>query len=196
MIGIAPKDWKPIDLELTPDALNIVKSNEKIFVIAGPGAGKTEIMAQRVSYLLQTGICSFPHRILGLSFKRDASTNLRERVLKRCGRKLAAQFDSFTNDAFSKSLLDRFRLGLPEWIRPIPGYRIAIRDEDELDQEILSFKKISKLIIELLKYNKPVLNALRITYRYILLDEFQDTTDLQYRLIKLISNENYRSLNF
>ncbi len=190
MVGISLEDWKPVDLELTPDALKIVKSDENLFVIAGPGAGKTEIMAQRVCYLLQTGICSFPYRILGLSFKRDASTNLRERVMKRCGRKLSAQFDSFTNDAFSKSLLDRFRLGLPEWIRPIPNYRIAIRSGEELDQEILGFKRISELVIELLKYNKPILNALRSTYKYILLDEFQDTTDLQYKLIKAAFKES------
>lgn len=185
MSRISPIDWKPIDLELTPEALEIVKSNENIFVIAGPGAGKTEIMAQRVCYLLQTGFCSFPFRILGLSFKRDASSNLRERVLKRCGRKLAAQFDSFTTDAFAKSLLDRFRLGLPEWIRPNPNYRIAIREGEEIKQEVLNFKEITNLVIELFKYNKQILNALRSTYKYVLLDEFQDTTDLQYKLIKI-----------
>jgi len=185
MSRISPIDWKPVDLELIPEALEIVKSNENIFVIAGPGAGKTEIMAQRVCYLLQTGICSFPFRILGLSFKRDASSNLRERVLKRCGRKLAAQFDSFTNDAFAKSLLDRFRLGLPEWIRPYPNYKIVNREGEEIEQEVLNFKEITNLVIELFKYNKPILNALRSTYKYVLLDEFQDTTDLQYKLIKI-----------
>ena len=178
-------DWKPVDLELTPEALLIVKSNENLFVIAGPGAGKTEIMAQRVCFLLQTGVCSFPFRILGLSFKRDADSNLRERVLKRCGRKLAAQFDSFTNDAFAKSLLDRFRLGLPEWIRPYPNYKIANREGEEIEQEVLNFKEITNLVIKLFQYNKPILNAIRSTYKYVLLDEFQDTTDLQYKLIKI-----------
>lgn len=184
MNRISPIDWKPVDLELTPEALELVKSNENIFIIAGPGAGKTEIMAQRVCYLLQTGICSFPFRILGLSFKRDASSNLRERVLKRCGRKLAAQFDSFTYDAFAKSLLDRFRLGLPEWIRPYPNYKIDNREGEEIEQEVLNFKEITSLVIKLFKYNRPILNAIRSTYKYVLLDEFQDTTDLQYKLIK------------
>jgi len=108
-----------------PEALKVVKSNENIIVLAGPGSGKTELLAQRIAFLLQTGMCPFPFRILALSFKRDSATNLEQRALKRCGIELTTRFDSFTIDAFAKSIFDRFRLVLPEQIRPIQNYIIS-----------------------------------------------------------------------
>ena len=61
---------------------------------AGPGAGKTEMLAQRADFLLRTGTCRYPRRILAISFKVDSSRNLKERVRRRCGLTLASRFDS------------------------------------------------------------------------------------------------------
>ncbi|BCJ65732.1 UvrD-helicase domain-containing protein [Polymorphospora rubra] len=44
--------------------------------MAGPGAGKTEFLAQRAAYLLQTAFCPWPRHTLAISFKRDAAANL------------------------------------------------------------------------------------------------------------------------
>ncbi|MDH1997445.1 UvrD-helicase domain-containing protein [Aeromonas caviae] len=76
---------------------------------AGPGAGKTEMLAQRADFLLRTGTCCYPKRILAISFKVDASRNLKERVQKRCGGDLASRLDSYTFHAFAKRIIDRFR---------------------------------------------------------------------------------------
>ena len=54
-------------------------------MVAGPGAGKTEFLAQRACFLLETGRCRHPKRILAISFKRDAAINLAERVRSRAG---------------------------------------------------------------------------------------------------------------
>lgn len=176
-----------------PEALKVVKSNENISVLAGPGSGKTELLAQRIAFLLQTGMCPFPFRILALSFKRDSATNLEQRALKRCGIELTTRFDSFTIDAFAKSILDRFRLALPEEIRPIQNYIIP-NDSDQVDNKnYLNFPGIQKLAIQIIKNNKHVKNAIRQTYKFVLLDEFQDTTSIQYQLIKL-SFENSSSI--
>jgi len=43
---------------------------------------------------------------------------------------------------------------------------------------------LSVLAEHILVLNPLVLKALRGTYRYVFLDEFQDTTDLQYQLVK------------
>lgn len=104
-----------------------------MLVVAGPGAGKTELLAQRASYLLQTGECPSPYRILAISFKRDAAENLKARVILRCGRESAARLDSMTYDAFAKDILDRFRLSLPATCRPSSNYRI-ITDRDAADE--------------------------------------------------------------
>jgi superfamily I DNA/RNA helicase len=108
---------------LEPAAEQVVRSVANCLVIAGPGAGKTELLAQRACFLLETSLCSAPHRILAISFKRDAAKNLEERVAKRCG-DLARRFDSMTLDAFGKSLVDRFRPSLPEVWRPPLGYQV------------------------------------------------------------------------
>src|SRR5438132_1546396 len=100
---ITPQEWQPKDVcSLEPEAERAVRAEENTLVIAGPGAGKTELLAQRAAYLLETGECPAPHRILAISFKRDAAKNLRERVKRRIGPQLARRFDSFTFDAFCK----------------------------------------------------------------------------------------------
>ena len=86
---VGKTDWQPSDgLKLEVNALEVVKSSENTLVIAGPGAGKTEMLAQRANFLLQTNTCVFPRKILAISFKKDASLNLHERVMKRSGEKL------------------------------------------------------------------------------------------------------------
>ena len=78
---VRPDDWKPVGVEsLEANALKVVRSADNRSVIAGPGAGKTELLAQRAAYLLQTGTAPAPRRILAISFKRDAATNLAARV--------------------------------------------------------------------------------------------------------------------
>lgn len=126
MTVIAPDDWHPSDeIQLDMASLETVKSRQSQAIQAGPGAGKTELLAQRAAFLLQTNTCPQPKKILAISFKRDAAKNLKERVSKRVGPELAKRFDSFTFDAFSKSILDRFREALPEWVRPQRDYEIG-----------------------------------------------------------------------
>ncbi len=120
--------WAPIGVDaLEEDADVTVRAEESRLVIAGPGAGKTELLAQRAAYLLQTRRCSDPQRILALSFKRDAARNLTDRVRKRIGPKLASRLDSFTFDAFAKGLVDRFRQALPKGWRPTADYGINFK---------------------------------------------------------------------
>jgi superfamily I DNA/RNA helicase len=122
---VRPEDWRPVGVNaLETNALKVVRSADNRSVIAGPGAGKTELLAQRAAYLLQTGFAPAPRRILAISFKRDAATNLAARVRQRCHRNHAERFDSMTFDAFAKGLIDRFGQALPERWRPRPDYEI------------------------------------------------------------------------
>src|SRR5690606_34046355 len=95
---IACDAWKPADgLILEPNALRAAKARKRCLALtAGPGAGKTEMLAQRADFLLRTGTCRYPKRILAISFKVDASQNLKERVRRRCGEELSSRFDSYT----------------------------------------------------------------------------------------------------
>lgn len=183
---IAVDAWRPADgLTLEPNALLAAKERVRSLALtAGPGAGKTEMLAQRADFLLRTGTCRYPKRILAISFKVDASSNLKERVKRRCGTELAARFDSYTFHAFAKRIIDRFRPLLTGREALDAGYKIVERKVRQSRQEI-EFADLVPLAITILQKSVMARNAIRQTYSDVFLDEFQDCTNLQYDLLKL-----------
>lgn len=233
MKAVKEKDWLPADgLTLEKSALDVVTAPVgNCLVVAGPGAGKTELLAQRACFLLQTNLCRFPHRILAISFKRDAAYNLKERVTLRAGTELSNRFDSLTYDSFAKQLLDRFKSALPIDYALPEEYEVVSEDyimdlyrtKDEafvntndrmkilnaltetalprvINNKIdglhkyvwheaihdgrLTFRMIMRLAEYILKTNPTITEYLQKTYDYIFLDEFQDTTTIQYDFLK------------
>lgn len=127
------EDWIPADgLRLEKAALEVVKTSGNFLVVAGPGAGKTELLAQKACFLLQTNQCRYPRRILAISFKRDAAYNLKERVILRCGAELALRFDSMTFDSFAKLLLDHFLNVLEGQLKIDREYQVLLSDQTVL----------------------------------------------------------------
>lgn len=228
--------WEPSDgIILEESAKQSITSQNNILVIAGPGAGKTELLAQKATYLLQTNLCKDPQKILAISFKTDAAQNLKERVERRCGQDAKSRFSSMTYDAFFKRILDHFLYALPEELRPNTDYLINdlkiieqafIHQGASLDGTVnskfnkhhdktlketilplntndfggkiwtlllkgfdnhkatLTFKMINKLADYIILTNEQIKLAIQKTYSHVFLDEFQDTTDLQYKFIK------------
>src|SRR6266849_2000591 len=100
MVLVRPQDWRPRGIDdREPDAWRALRQGGSTCVVAGPGAGKTEFLAQRAAYLLETGLCPAPYRILAISFKTDAAQNLSKRVRERCGADKANRFVSLTFDS-------------------------------------------------------------------------------------------------
>ncbi|MEQ3637117.1 MAG: ATP-dependent helicase [Marinobacter sp.] len=183
---IAADAWLPADgLTLEPNALCAAKNQaHSLALTAGPGAGKTEMLAQRADFLLRTGTCPYPKRILAISFKVDASSNLKDRVKQRCGAELGSRFDSYTFHAFAKRIIDRFRPVLTGEHSLDVGYKIVQRKAGPSPVEI-EFGDLVPLAIKILQKSKVARNAIRQTYSDVFLDEFQDCTNLQYDLVKL-----------
>lgn len=241
------QDWKPSDnIVLEDAAIFSIKYPYNVSIVAGPGAGKTELLAHKAGYLIETGVCPYPKKILAISFKVDAARNLQERVEKRYGKDVSIRFESKTFDSFAKGLLDQFLNALPEEYKPAKQYEI-IDDERLLDDLIkgyinerniyyptwqheynllrvnkvlketrlpllnldsdlyywinkrlwkilikgkgdlnssLTFPMISILVEYLLRINPLIVKTLQATYSHIFLDEFQDTTEIQYDLLK------------
>lgn len=189
---IPQEDWKPADgLILEPNAYEVVRSSKNIVVSAGPGAGKTELLAQRADFLLRTGSCRYPQRILAISFKVDAARNLDERVRKRSGGIYSARFDSMTFDAFSKMIVDNYRDVLSGEYRLDDNYEIdGSLDDDDLCPNRTNYNQLKKRAIKIIESNSYVLWSLRQTYSHIFIDEFQDTTKIQYCLVRKIFRES------
>ena len=181
---IAIDAWQPADgLTLEPNALLAATEQARCLALtAGPGAGKTEMLAQRADFLLRTGTCRYPKRILAISFKVDASKNLKERVQRRSGADLASRFDSYTFHAFAKRIIDRFRPVLTGKDSLEPGYTLG---KPKVTHKQIDFEDLVPLAIHIIKKSKLARNAIRQTYSDVFLDEFQDCTDKQYELVKL-----------
>lgn len=243
MARVAEGAWRPSGIaDFEPAAWHALRRIGSTAVVAGPGAGKTEFLAQRAVYLLETGLCPAPYQILAISFKGDAAKNLADRVAKRCPPELAKRFVSMTFDAFTKSLVDRFHMALPTVWRPTTPYEIAFPSRQQVNdfltrtarnapndwgetirnydanlfeaQQVgsvrlpisgpmaysplefavyrwwanqlphplssLSFICLNRLAELLLRAAPHISRALRITYPFIFIDEFQDTTYSQY----------------
>jgi ATP-dependent DNA helicase UvrD/PcrA len=230
--------WEPSGEFLsTKTSERIIKENHKnLLILAGPGAGKTEILAQRANYLLQTGACNSPQKILALSFKVDAAANIKNRIDLRCEREVARRFDSSTFDAFFISLARRFLSLLPDWVK-VPSdfdvypfdrywwddyeqnvlgghpckYKSTFENPDlhspldlsnEPDSEIVKiwnycaknkiadFSMCRSMALTIVRNNNQVRALILSTYKYLFLDEFQDTTDPQYNFIKAIFKDS------
>lgn len=237
---IDPEKWEPCDIDdMEEAAIDAVKSKENTLVIAGPGAGKTELLAQKATFLLRTNTCVYPQKILALCFKTDAASNLKDRVVKRCGDGATDRFVSMTYAAFAKSLLDQYYKALPLQCQPSRDYTIGedfnIRDKvfeqsgyirplgwninqlkgdykrllaidhfpfngSSIDEKAwrlllkgngtktipahISFEMITLLALYILRSNVYIKKTMQVTYSHIFLDEFQDTTALQYNFVK------------
>lgn len=181
---IHPENWTPVGgLGLEPNALKAVReTSANIVVTAGPGAGKTELLAQRADFLFRTGASPFPKRILAISFKVDAARNLQSRVRLRSGSHYAARFDSFTFHAFAKRLIDNFRPALTGVNALNSDYRID--PYARIQHEQITFNDLVPLAREILEKNAYVRGALRQTYSHVFMDEFQDATTAQYAFLK------------
>lgn len=180
---IRSEQWSPADgLSLEPNALAAAKEIEhNLALTAGPGAGKTEMLAQRADFLLRTGTCRYPKRILAISFKVDASQNLKARVRERCAPELAARFDSHTFHAFAKRIIDRFRLVLAGHDALDPDYSIG---PQRVQRRSITFADMVPLAVQIVESSQIARNAIRQTYSHVFLDEFQDCTGVQYELIE------------
>ena len=74
MTIIKDDDWVLKDIqEVEEEAMRVIRNSaEHNLVLAGPGAGKTELLAQKACFLIETGKCR-SKKIIALSFKKDAA---------------------------------------------------------------------------------------------------------------------------
>lgn len=227
-------NWQPQGIDgLEAAALNALKAQGNVLVTAGAGAGKSEFLAQKAAYLLQTGLCPAPQKILAISFKKDAAENLKERIQLRCEPALAKRFDSLTFDGFTKRLYEQFYKAVPADYKAANGYDLAFYFDSHFkafpttgsykkaywrtlkndllnkqlpleadtgayyfwqqaftvkDKALFSFAMLNRLVEYLLRANPYLLKALQLTYPYIFIDEFQDTTFAQLQLVTTAFN--------
>jgi len=188
-----------------------------LLIVAGPGTGKTKTLTARIAHLVASDAAK-PSEILALTFTNKAAAEMRERVAglvegaaptvttfhALCYRLLGDEMEfvseperamiikQLRGKAESTSLttnelgleISRLKNGMAGDAKAkhlLVAYNQALKERGLCDFDDLLLKTR-----ELLKTEKPDL-----PYKYILVDEFQDTNALQYELLQLLrSNDN------
>lgn len=187
----------PIELDEQREA--ILDSEGHILVLGGPGAGKTTIALLKAKSL-------FPHlqpgqKLLFLSFSRAAV----RQVLKGCQALLTAEertaIEVKTYHAFCLELLQshgKLLTGRPIKILFPTQERLEKarfegdwdeeRQHQALDQSRYCFDLLARGVADLLERSSRLCDLLGNCYPTIIVDEFQDTDDEQWRIVKKLAS--------
>jgi len=181
-------------------------------VTAGPGSGKTRTLIERVAYLLDNKIS--PTEILCFTFTRSAAKEMKERLADKFD---ITGLTVTTIHSFCLNLLRKHYhlIGLKEHILTYDDIdsddlKTIIADEnlwrynkkkpetspdiDKINREYynrlreynaVNFDQMQELAVKLLNTGK--LKHIQNRYRYVLVDEMQDTSDVDYKLITKIA---------
>jgi len=94
------------------------------------------------------------------------------------------------NEMLSDSEIERYFLSEPEKI----AKQIYFEYEKILKKNnVVDFDDLLKLPVDLFINNPDILDKYQDKYKYILIDEYQDTNEVQYKLVKLLSSK-YRNI--
>lgn len=221
----------------------VIATEGRVLILAGAGSGKTSVLAYRIAYLLQS-LKVEPEAILGLTFTNKAAQEMRERVARIVGIKLAKKLTLSTFHSFCMQLLrkeihhlgytNNFTLYTEKEVRRIalqvtknllehegeipsleealqkvaqmknkglkPTDLEAITWHDQFCQDLytrlesclcaynaVDFDSLLSLSVTLFEKYKTQMLPYQKRYRYIMIDEYQDTNPIQYRLAELLS---------
>lgn len=115
---------------------------------------------------------------LGYDIKQVAPSYIRNRI------------SFIKNEMLSDAEIERYFLSEPEKI----AKQVYYEYEKVLKKNnVVDFDDLLKLPVELFMKNADILDRYQDKYKYILIDEYQDTNEVQYKLVKLLSAK-YRNI--
>src|SRR5207245_1782223 len=150
-----------------------------LLIIAGAGTGKTTVITRRIAWLIAQKKAR-PEEILALTFTDKAAAEMEERVdtLVPYG---YADVEIATFHAFGDRLLREHAAQQPELARTYATYQELMAASGAID-----FGDQIVHALRLLRSRPYVRAGLQRKYKYILVDEFQDTNWAQFEIVKLL----------
>src|ERR671936_501059 len=204
--------------DLNPAQREAVLATEgPVLVVAGAGSGKTRVLTHRIAHLVSA--CGVkPQEILAITFTNKAAGEMRERLEgilgeiaprmwvmtfhSACGRILRREaprlgyrsnFTIYDQISMAKNQL----IGPDEYkARVASFYDQTVADAYGLYQRRLhtsnavDFDDLLMLTVDVLERFPEALTRWRKAFRYVLVDEYQDTNHAQYRLLQLLAGEH------
>ncbi len=236
----------PILEALNPRQREAVEYTEgPLLILAGPGSGKTRVIAHRIAYLIRESRVH-PRRILAVTFTNKASREMRDRIFGLVGDETGHDITLGTFHAVCARILriDGQHIGVPrtftiyddadqivavkqalddlgldpkrvapravlsaisrakselqgprqfaalvaDYVQEVTS-RVFLRYQDLLERnEALDFDDILVKTVELFQEREDLLEKYAERYRYVHIDEFQDTNISQYVLGKQLAS--------
>lgn len=215
-----------------------------VLILAGAGSGKTTVLVNRISYILQSGLCN-PWNILAITFTNKAAGELKERIcntvpeggsdiwaatfhstcariLRRYGDRLgySSHFTVYSTDDQKRLVKDIIKqLQLDEHVfqaRSVLTEISRAKDKmlepkdllknEEFDFRASSIAKIYEIYqaklktsdamdfddllcnaVKLFRQEPEILGFYQNQFKYIMVDEYQDTNYAQYLIVKKLA---------
>jgi DNA helicase-2/ATP-dependent DNA helicase PcrA len=95
-----------------PQKEAVLHLGSPLLIIAGPGSGKTEVIARRVAYLVRSGIFQ-PEDVLALTFTDRAAHELKDRIQRKLVQVNAERMQVSTIHSFASLLLRQYSAKSP-----------------------------------------------------------------------------------
>ena len=115
----------------------------------------------------------------------------RNQLIKDCARELGFRMESF--DAYKVgSLFSQIRSEQRSWAKADDAYR-GLYDEYRRSLRIFNavdFDDLIVLPVHIFELHPEVATSYRDAYRYVMIDEFQDTSLMQYRFMSMMASRN------
>lgn len=189
----------------------------RVLVLAGAGSGKTSVLVQRCVHLL-TNHNVPPTAILGLTFTNKAAEEMRSRIAKHVHPTVAKEVTLSTFHSFCFWILKQeiHHLGYTNFFtvyddkdreRLLLTLEKQLKEgdsEEPVNEELLlaefikslkaynavDFDGLLTLTLELFQKFPLLLEKYQDRFRYIMIDEYQDTNQTQFALADLLSKKH------
>lgn len=217
---------------------------KNVLLIAGAGSGKTRVVVNRISYLINE--CKVaPRNILALTFTKKAAIEMKSRATMLIGSNKPVKMSTFHSlaadllrafgdvpveiiddndkDKILRMLIKEKELGevvklksFKSWLdfqrnkcidpeesvhnenptismyRDLAkSYRIA---KSQIGGGVFDFDDLLENTVAMLESNERLVKTIRNRWRYVMVDEYQDTNRLQFKLLSLLCGEKTQLL--
>jgi DNA helicase-2/ATP-dependent DNA helicase PcrA len=188
--------------------------DKNLLIIAGAGSGKTKTLTYKIAYILKNNLAK-PYEILALTFTNKAADEmnigtfhaLSLRFLRKIGKNYTI-YDKHDQEMLVKEIIQSLNLDKDKFSpSKISSYISKLKNSANIEFPTKEIEKIYNMYEEKLvnanavdfdnilinftnelKNNDELRLKFQNQFKFILIDEYQDTNNIQYELIKQLYN--------